>query len=150
MGQLFEPAYGTFVIELAAGEDAQSVVTRLEDAGLDANVDVVELGQVTSAYELTCDGQVADLAVVQEAWERGGGLESVFPYRTSRKSAQRPRRCPPSASKGKRPRPTTARRCWATPPAPRAWSSRCSPATTASTTPPPLSSGPVPCPLCTW
>ena len=67
MGQLFEPAYGTFVIELAAGEDAQSVVTRLEDAGLDANVDVVELGQVTSAYELTCDGQVADLAVVQEA-----------------------------------------------------------------------------------
>ena len=83
MGQLFEPAYGTFVIELAAGEDAQSVVTRLEDAGLDANVDVVELGQVTSAYELTCDGQVADLAVVQEAWERGGGLESVFPYRTS-------------------------------------------------------------------
>ena len=59
----FEPAYGTFVIELAAGEDAQSVVTRLEDAGLDANVDVVELGQVTSAYELTCDGQVADLAV---------------------------------------------------------------------------------------
>ena len=83
MGQLFEPAYGTFVIELAAGEDAQSVVTRLEDAGLDANVDVVELGQVTSAYELTCDGQVADLAVVQESWERGGGLESVFPYRTS-------------------------------------------------------------------
>ena len=67
-GQLFEPAYGTFVIELAAGEDAQSVVTRLEDAGLDANVDVVVLGQVTSAYELACDGQVADLAVVQEAW----------------------------------------------------------------------------------
>ena len=83
MGQLFEPAYGTLVIELAAGEDAQSVVTRLEDAGLDANVDVVALGQVTSAYELACDGQVADLAVVQEAWERGGGLESVFPYRTS-------------------------------------------------------------------
>ena len=83
MGQLFEPAYGTFVIELAAGEDAQSVVTRLEDAGLDANVDVVALGQVTSAYELACDGQVADLAVVQEAWERGGGLERVFPYRTS-------------------------------------------------------------------
>ena len=64
MGQLFEPAYGTLVIELAAGEDAQSVVTRLEDAGLDANVDVVALGQVTSAYELACDGQVADLAVV--------------------------------------------------------------------------------------
>ncbi len=83
MGQLFEPAYGTFVIELAAGEDAQSVVTRLEDAGLDANVDVVSLGQVTSAYELACDGQVADLAVVQEAWERGSGIESVFPYRTS-------------------------------------------------------------------
>ena len=83
MGQLFEPAYGTFVIELAAGEDAQSVVTRLEDAGLDANVDVVALGQVTSAYELACDGQVADLAVVQEAWERGSGIESVFPYRTS-------------------------------------------------------------------
>ena len=83
MGQLFEPAYGTFVIELAAGEDAQSVVTRLEDAGLDANVDVVALGQVTSAYELACDGQVADLAVVQEAWERGSGIENVFPYRTS-------------------------------------------------------------------
>ena len=33
MGQLFEPAYGTFVIELAAGEDAQSVVTRLKMPG---------------------------------------------------------------------------------------------------------------------
>jgi len=44
---------------------------------------VVALGQVTSAYELACDGQVADLAVVQEAWERGSGIESVFPYRTS-------------------------------------------------------------------
>ncbi|MFR7404336.1 MAG: phosphoribosylformylglycinamidine synthase subunit PurQ [Coriobacteriaceae bacterium] len=27
--------------------------------------------------------QVADLAVVQEAWERGSGIENVFPYRTS-------------------------------------------------------------------
>ncbi len=80
-GQLFDPAYGTFVVELAAGETAQSVVTRLEDAGLAANVDVVALGQVTEAYELACDGQVADLARVQEAWE--SGIEGVFPYRTS-------------------------------------------------------------------
>ncbi len=80
-GSLFDPAYGTFVVELTAGETAQSVVTRLEDAGLAANVDVVALGAVTEAYELSCDGQVADLARVQEAWE--GGIEGVFPYRTS-------------------------------------------------------------------
>ena len=80
-GQLFEPAYGTFVLELAAGESAQSVVKRLEDAGLDANVDVLPLGQVTEAYELVCDSQTVDLAAVQEAWE--SGIEGVFPYRTS-------------------------------------------------------------------
>ncbi len=80
-GALFEPAYGTFVLELAAGEDAQSVVTRLEDAGLDANVDVVPLGTVTEVYTLTCEDAVVDLAAVQEAWE--SGIEGVFPYRTS-------------------------------------------------------------------
>ena len=80
-GSLFDPAYGTFVVELTAGETAQSVVTRLEDAGLAANVDVVALGAVTEAYELSCDGAVADLACVQEAWE--SGIEGVFPYRTS-------------------------------------------------------------------
>ena len=80
-GSLFDPAYGTFVVELAAGETAQSVVTRLEDAGLAANVDVVALGAVTEEYVLACEGAVADLAAVQEAWECG--IEGVFPYRTS-------------------------------------------------------------------
>ncbi len=99
-GVLFEPAYGSFVLELAAGEDAQSVVTRLEGAGLDANVDVLDLGRVTEAYELACDGQVADLTVVQEAWERGSGLEGVFPYRTSPEEAAAAEKVPALSFEG--------------------------------------------------
>ncbi|MEY8459618.1 phosphoribosylformylglycinamidine synthase [Eggerthellaceae bacterium 24-137] len=99
-GVLFEPAYGSFVLELAAGEDAQSVVTRLEDAGLDANVDVLDLGRVTETYELACDGQVADLTVVQEAWERGSGLEGVFPYRTSPEEAEAAEKVPALSFEG--------------------------------------------------
>ena len=71
MGQLFEPAYGTFVIELAAGEDAQSRRHAFGRRWTRCQRGCGGLGQVTSAYELACDGQVADLAVVQEAWERG-------------------------------------------------------------------------------
>ena len=57
--QLFEPAYGTFVVELTAGRGCStSVADRAwKTAGLDADVDVVELGPGDRAtYALTCDG----------------------------------------------------------------------------------------------
>ncbi len=81
LASLFEPAYGTFVLELAAGEDIDTVADRLEEAGLADGVDLVELGPVTKDYALVCEDQRADLAAVQEAWERG--IEDVFPYRSS-------------------------------------------------------------------
>ena len=84
LASLFEPAYGTFVLELAAGEDIDTIADRLEAAGLADGVDLVELGPVTEDYALVCEDQRADLAAVQEAWERG--IEDVFPYRSAEES----------------------------------------------------------------
>ena len=91
-GQLFEPAYGSFVIELAAGADAQSVARVCEDAGLDADVDVVALGQ--SDQRLRAGVRRARWPIspwCRRPGKRGGGLESVFPYRTSPEAARRRR-----------------------------------------------------------
>ena len=68
---LFDPAYGSFLVELA------------DDAELPAstdNVSVELLGTTTEAYEFVAAGETCDLTTLQEAWE--SGIEGVFPYRT--------------------------------------------------------------------
>lgn len=68
---LFTPAYGSFIVELA------------DDAKLPAASNLVEIGEIgttTAAYELRAAGETLDLDAVQEAWE--SGIESVFPYRS--------------------------------------------------------------------
>ena len=69
---LFEPAYGSFIVELADGAELPAHTEAV-------NVSVI--GQTTEAYELVAEGQVASLAELQEAWE--GAIEGVFPYRTN-------------------------------------------------------------------
>ena len=66
---LFAPAYGCFVVELAEGAEIPV-----------GDFETVELGQTTEAYELVVGGETLDLATLQETWE--GAIESVFPYRT--------------------------------------------------------------------
>ena len=68
---LFDPAYGSFLVELAG------------DAELPAstdNVSVELLGTTTETYEFVAAGETCDLTTLQEAWE--SGIEGVFPYRT--------------------------------------------------------------------
>ena len=68
---LFDPAYGSFLVELA------------DDAELPAstdNVSVELLGTTTETYEFVAAGETCDLTTLQEAWE--SGIEGVFPYRT--------------------------------------------------------------------
>ncbi len=77
---LFEEAYGTFVVELADGFDVASAIEMLGGAGMLEGVDALRLGTVVPSYLLIDFEQTADLAVVQEAWE--SGMEGVFPYRT--------------------------------------------------------------------
>ena len=72
---LFDHAYGCFIVELAEGAE----LPRVEGA------QVVELGRTTEAYELSAYDEVVDLAELQEAWE--GGIEEVFPYRTPHEEA---------------------------------------------------------------
>ena len=79
--ELFVPAYGSFIVELAEGAH---VAERI------ASIAVTRLGATTQAYELAYPGalastgervgaEVIDLAGLQEAWEHG--IEDVFPYR---------------------------------------------------------------------
>ena len=68
--ELFAPAYGSFLVELA--DDA--AVPAVGDA---VRVDV--LGETTEAYEFAACGETIPLADLQEAWE--SQLEPVFPYR---------------------------------------------------------------------
>ncbi|MBQ6454873.1 MAG: phosphoribosylformylglycinamidine synthase [Eggerthellaceae bacterium] len=70
--RLFCPAYGSFIVELP--EDALSVTGT-------ANMQVIELGSVTEAYQWSIAGEAIELAALQEAWE--SKLEPVFPYRGS-------------------------------------------------------------------
>ena len=68
---LFTPAYGSFIVELA------------DNAKLPAVSDLVEIGEIgttTSEYAFKAAGETLDLNAVQEAWE--SGIESVFPYRS--------------------------------------------------------------------
>ena len=68
--ELFAPAYGSFLVELAD----DSAVPAVGDA---VRVDV--LGETTEAYEFAACGETIPLANLQEAWE--SQLEPVFPYR---------------------------------------------------------------------
>lgn len=68
--ELFVPAYGSFLVELA--DDAA-----VPAAGDAVRVDV--LGETTEAYEFAACGETIPLANLQEAWE--SQLEPVFPYR---------------------------------------------------------------------
>ena len=72
--ELFAPAYGSFVVELARDD----FETPHADEG--HPFEVVELGVTTEAYELVVGGEKLGLAALQEAWE--GAIEGVFPYRT--------------------------------------------------------------------
>ena len=68
--ELFAPAYGSFLVELA--DDAA-----VPAAGKAVRVDV--LGETTEAYQFAACGETIPLADLQEAWE--SQLEPVFPYR---------------------------------------------------------------------
>ncbi|MVM53377.1 phosphoribosylformylglycinamidine synthase [Gordonibacter urolithinfaciens] len=68
--ELFAPAYGSFLVELAD----DSAVPVVGDA---VRVDV--LGETTEAYQFAACGETISLANLQEAWE--SQLEPVFPYR---------------------------------------------------------------------
>ena len=68
---LFKPAYGSFIIELADNEKIPAASNLVE---------VGEIGTTTVEYVFKAAGETLDLANVQEAWE--SGIESVFPYRS--------------------------------------------------------------------
>ncbi|OFK23872.1 phosphoribosylformylglycinamidine synthase [Olsenella sp. HMSC062G07] len=70
-GELFSPAYGSFVVELAEGA---TVTSPCAD-----DVELRALGETTAAYALVVAGQMIDLAGLQEAWE--ATMEPVFAYR---------------------------------------------------------------------
>ena len=65
---LFAPAYGSFIIELADNAKVPSVSNLVE---------VSEVGETTEEYSFVAAGETLDLAELQDAWE--GGIESVFP-----------------------------------------------------------------------
>ncbi len=68
---LFKPAYGSFIIELADNEKIPAASNLVE---------VGEIGTTAAEYVFKAAGETLDLANVQEAWE--SGIESVFPYRS--------------------------------------------------------------------
>ena len=68
---LFKPAYGSFIIELANNEKIPAASNLVE---------VGEIGTTTAEYVFKAAGETLDLANVQEAWE--SGIESVCPYRS--------------------------------------------------------------------
>ncbi len=69
--ELFAPAYGSFLVELAA-------CAELPEASDAVRVD--ELGETIDSYEFTACGETLNLSELQEAWE--AKLEPVFPYRS--------------------------------------------------------------------
>ena len=81
---LFAPAYGSFIVELAEGADVEKIAA---DAGVDIEAACVsEYGTTTTAYEFVAAGETIDLAKLQEAWE--AKIEPVFPYRASGESVE--------------------------------------------------------------
>ncbi len=70
---LFEPMYGSFIVELS--DEADEVLAQAGE-----HVVVEPLGTTVEAFILETASERIDLAELQEAWE--GAIESVFPYRT--------------------------------------------------------------------
>ena len=68
---LFEPAYGSFIVELATDAPLPESTNYYE---------VVDAGITTAEYEFALGDESVALADLQEAWE--SKLESVFPYRS--------------------------------------------------------------------
>ncbi len=87
IGDLFTNAYGSFIVELAGddttnetADDAISLIAAAQESG---KVDVAVIGRTTNDYTLsTAQGEIVDLAQIQETWE--SGIESVFPYRNTK------------------------------------------------------------------
>ena len=67
--ELFEPSYGSFIVEMADGADIPEI----------PGVRTVSLGSTQAAWRLDAAGESISLASMQEAWE--SKLEPVFPYR---------------------------------------------------------------------
>ena len=113
--EMFEPAYGSLVLEIATGAPAGKL-----------------LGVTTREYQFTACGETLDSAALQEIWE--SKLEPVYPYRKAGPTVEASRAAfrAPAAPQG---------RVWAKP---KVRSSRSSPAPTASMTPPRLSALRVP------
>ncbi|OUO92523.1 phosphoribosylformylglycinamidine synthase [Gordonibacter sp. An230] len=76
--ELFAPAYGSFLVEMA---DDAALPTATEHLRVD------ELGATTEAYVFSACGEALDMAALQEAWEHA--LEDVFPYRGSAEDCER-------------------------------------------------------------
>ncbi len=72
---LFEPRYGSFVVELAQNADIQAVA----DSATAATIR--HIGDTDADYTLHTAVETLDLAALQEAWE--SGMEEVFPYRAA-------------------------------------------------------------------
>jgi phosphoribosylformylglycinamidine synthase len=86
---LFAPAYGSFLVELAASctdEGLGAIVDTLADEDGCIPCLIGEIGHTTSAYTFAAHGEEADMAKLQEAWE--SKLEPVFPYRDSEGSVE--------------------------------------------------------------
>ena len=75
---LFEPLYGSFIVELA--DDADAVLESAPEG-----IVVEPLGTTVEAYVLDYADESIDLEALQEAWE--SRLEGVFPYRTPAEDA---------------------------------------------------------------
>lgn len=68
---LFEPAYGSFIVELAEGAEVPQSTEQ---------VDVEVIGTTTATYEFAAAGETVDLGEVQDVWE--SAMEEIFPYRS--------------------------------------------------------------------
>lgn len=89
---LFAPAYGSFLVELAASctdDDLGAVVAALADEDGCVPCLISEIGHTTNAYTFAAYGEEADMAKLQEAWE--AKLEPVFPYRDDAGPVEMPR-----------------------------------------------------------
>ena len=74
-GQLFSPAYGSFVLEVS---DCTYMPRDVE------GFEVVDLGGTSAEYAMWAAGEKIDLAELQETWE--SALEGVFAYRGAGKA----------------------------------------------------------------
>ena len=74
---LFAPAYGSFIVELAPSANMPTVSNLVE---------IGPIGETTADYVFHAAGETLDLANLQEVWENG--IASVFPYRSGETDAE--------------------------------------------------------------